>query len=274
MKNSRQNIAQLEKHANSIRRKILKMAYEMKSSHTGGCLSCVDLLTVLYFCTMKINSKNPLDPGRDRLIFSKAHASKALYAVLSERGFFPNIKLSTYEKDGGLPGHTTRNVVPGVEISAGSLGHGLSIASGMAYAGKIDKKKFRVFAMLSDGECDEGSTWEAILFAGHHKLSNLSVIVDYNKIQSFGRTKEVLDLDPFADKWKAFGWSVKEVDGHNIPKIISALKKTPFDLNKPSVLIAHTIKGYNGIPKYINTVASHYKPPTEEEYKVLVKKLL
>lgn len=249
------------------------MAYEAKSSHTGGCLSCADILTVLYFSILKISPKDPLNTKRDRFVFSKAHASKALYAALCERGFFPQEKLSTYEKDGGLPGHTTRHIVPGVEISAGSLGHGLSLAAGMAYAGRLDNKKHRVFAMLSDGECDEGSTMEAILFAGHHKLSNLVAIVDYNKIQSFGRTKNVLDLEPFYDKWKSFNWGVREVDGHNITKIISSLRKIPFEVSKPSVLIAHTIKGYRGVPKYIDTVDSHYRPPTEEEYKSLAKKL-
>lgn len=271
MKNSK---VSFEKHANNIRKEILKMAYEAKSSHTGGCLSCVDLLTVLYFSILRINPKDALNPNRDRFIFSKAHTSKALYAALCERGFFPKEKLSTYEMDGGLPGHTTKQVVPGVEISGGSLGHGLSIAAGMAYAGKVDKKSFRVFAMLSDGECDEGSTWEAILFAGHHKLSNLVAIVDYNKIQAFGRTKDVLDLEPFADKWKAFGWSVQEVDGHSIQEIQKKLEEIPFKKYKPSVLIAHTIKGYKGVAEHVDKVSSHYKSPTEEEYKMIIKKLL
>lgn len=263
----------LEKHANSIRREIITMAYEASSAHTGGSLSCVDLLTVLYFSVMKINPKEPFSASRDRFIFSKAHDSKALYAVLAQRGYFDKKTLSKYEMNEGLPGHTTRHVLPGVEMSAGSLGHGLSVAAGIAYIGKIDKKSFRVFAMLSDGECDEGSTWEAILFAGHHKLFNLVAIVDYNKIQSFGRTKEILDLEPFGKKWESFGWGVLEADGHNIAKIESALKIISFEKNKPSVLIAHTIKGYKGVPKYVNEVSSHYKPPTEEEYKEAIKRL-
>lgn len=264
----------LEKHANSIRREILKMAYETKSSHTGGCLSCVDLLTILYFKALRVNPQDPLNPNRDRFIFSKAHASKALYAVLVEKGFFPKEKLSTYERNNGLPGHTARNVVPGVEMSGGSLGHGLSIAAGMAYAGKLNKSVVRVFAMLSDGECDEGSTWEAILFAGHHKLSNLIAVVDYNKIQSFGRTKDILDLEPFRKKWEAFGWGVIEVDGHNMKEIEKVFRKIPFTAGKPSALIAHTIKGYKGVKKHINQVSSHYKPPTKEEYEELLKELL
>ena len=251
----------------------MAMAYEAKSAHSGGSLSCVDLLTVLYFSVMKINPKKPYEENRDRFLFSKAHDSKALYAALAERGFFKKEILSTYEKNEGLPGHPTIRVVPGVEITAGSLGHGLSIGAGMSYVGKIENKKYRVFVMLSDGECDEGSVWEAALFAGHHKLSNLVAIVDYNKIQSFGRTKEILDLEPFGKKWESFGWGVLEVDGHNIAKIEPALKKIPFAKNKPSVLIAHTIKGYKGVPKYVDKVSSHYKPPTEEEYKEAIKRL-
>lgn len=263
----------LEKHANSIRREIITMAYKAKSAHSGGSLSCVDLLTVLYFSVMKINPKAPYEENRDRFLFSKAHNSKALYAVLAEGGFFKKEILETYERNKGLPGHPTIRVVPGVEITAGSLGHGLSIGTGMSYIGKIENKKYRVFVMLSDGECDEGSTWEAALFAGHHKLSNLVAIVDYNKIQSFGRTKEILELEPFGKKWESFGWEVLEVNGHDISKIDGALKKIPFVKSKPSVLIAHTIKGYKGVKKHINKVSSHYKPPTKEEYIEVIKNL-
>jgi len=263
----------LLRHADEIRKNIITMAYEASSAHMGGCLSCVDLLVVLYFSIMKINPKDPLGSGRDRFVFSKAHASKAFYATLARRGYFNKEILSKYEKNEGLPGHPTRYILPGVETSGGSLGHGLSIAAGMAYAGKVDNKSYRVFAMLSDGECDEGSTWEAILFAGHHKLSNLVVVIDYNKIQSYGRTKEVLDLEPFRQKWEAFGWEVCEVDGHNIGKIEKAFKKLLLKKGKPSVLIAHTIKGYKGVGKYVNTIASHYKSPTKEEYEEAIKNL-
>lgn len=249
----------------------MDMAYVSQSAHIGGSLSCVDILTVLYFSIMKINPKSPDDPSRDWLIFSKAHDCKALYATLSERGFFNSEKLKTYEMNGGLPGHSTRHIVPGVEASAGSLGHGLSVAVGIAYAKKLDKKAQKVFAVLSDGECDEGSTWEAILFAGHHKLSNLVVIVDYNKLQAFGRTSEILELEPFAAKWEAFGWNVKEVDGHDVLKIQKAFKKIPFGKGKPSVLLAHTIKGYLGVKKHVDQVSSQYRPPSEEEYKEVLE---
>lgn len=262
----------LNKISNDIRKTVIDMAYEAQSAHTGGSLSCVDILTALYFGIMRINPKNPQDPNRDRLVFSKAHDCKTLYAVLAKSGFFDEKILRTYEKDGGLPGHSTK-VVPGVEVSAGSLGHGLSIAAGMAYSAKLDGKKHKVFAVVSDGECDEGSTWEAILFAGQHKLNNLIAIVDYNKIQGFGRTEEVLNLEPFTKKWKDFNWEVLEVDGHDIEKIVGCLKKAPFTQNKPSVLIAHTVKGYKGVRKHIDQISSHYKPPTKDEYEELKEDL-
>lgn len=257
---------ELKKIAKEIRKDIILMSLRAKSAHTGGALSCVEILVVLYFKIMKVFPKDSENPRRDRLIFSKAHDAKALYAVLSERGFFDKKILEGYETNGGLlPGHSTRHCVPGVEVSAGSLGHGLSMAAGMAYVGKKDKKNFRVFSILSDGECDEGSTWEAILFAGHHKLSNLISIVDYNKLQGFGYIKNILDLEPFTDKWKAFGWEVREVDGHNLNDLIENLSSVPFRKEKPSVIIAHTIKGFKGVPKHVNQISSQYKPPTEEE---------
>ncbi len=261
----------LIKKASLVRRAVLQMAFKAQSAHTGGSLSCVEILTTLYFSIMHVNQNDPEDPARDRLVFSKAHDCKALYAVLAERGFFPNKLLDTYEQDGGLPGHSTRKSVPGVEISAGSLGHGLPIACGLAYAAKQDGRTHRIFAVLSDGECDEGSTWEGVLFAGHHHLDNLVVIVDYNKIQSYGRTKDILDLEPFAVKWQAFGWQAKEVDGHNTDKLHRVLSKTPFVPGKPSVIFAHTVKGFGGVSRHIDQVSSHYKPPLAEEYAELMK---
>lgn len=271
---NKEGLKLLEEISREVRKDIIKMSFRAKSAHTGGALSCVEILVALYFKIMKVFPKDPENPQRDRLIFSKAHDGKALYAVLCERGFFPKKILEGYESDGGkLPGHSTRHCIPGVEVSAGSLGHGLSMAAGMAYVGKQDKKKFRVFAVLSDGECDEGSTWEAILFAGHHKLDNLIVIVDYNKLQGYGFTKDILGLEPFASKFKSFGWEVKEIDGHNINKIIETLSKLPLKTDKPSVVIAHTIKGLGGVPSHINQISSQYKPPTQEEAHEAVKKL-
>jgi transketolase len=263
----------LEKITKEIRKSIMHMAFKARSSHSGGCLSCVEILTILYFEIMNVDPKNPYKQTRDRLIFSKAHDCKALYAVLAERGFFNKNLLDTYETDGGLPGHSTRHCLPGIEVSAGALGHGLSIAAGIAYVGKIKKEKHKVFAVLSDGECDEGSTWEAVLFAGHHKLNNLVAVIDYNKLQAFGRTEEVLDLEPFSKKWESFNWIVEEVDGHNLVKLSSIFKNLSYESNKPLVIIAHTIKGQGGIEKYADKVESHYKSPLEEEYREVIKKL-
>jgi len=259
--------------SNNIRKKILKMIFTSQASHIGSALSCVDILTVLYFKILAIDPKNPWLENRDRFILSKGHAVAALYATLAERGFFNKKLLKSYCANGSnLPGHASRNCVAGVEVSTGSLGHGLAIANGIALAGKRDKKNYRVFVLLSDGECDEGSTWEAILFAGHHKLDNLVAIVDYNKWQAFGRTKDVLNLEPFTKKWKDFGWSVKEVDGHDFQEIYKVLRKIPFQKNKPSVVIAHTIKA-KGLSFMEDKLESHYRPPTEEEYKIAIKEL-
>lgn len=263
---------ELKKIASEIRRKIIEMCLMSQSAHMGGSLSSVEILTVLYFQVMRVYPEGQYNERRDRLIFSKAHDAKVLYAVLSRRGFFPVTLLAEYEQIGGrLPGHTSKSI-PGVEISAGSLGHGLPIACGMAYAAKLDNKKHRVFALLSDGECDEGSTWEAVLFAGHHKLNNLTAIIDYNKLQGFGFTKDVLDLEPFSEKFKSFNWDVVTVDGHDIRELKNAFLK--IHENKPMAIIANTIKGNGGVEKYVNTVASQYKPPNSEEAEIAIKKLL
>jgi transketolase len=276
--------------ASKVRRDILSMSYTAKSAHMGGSLSVVEILVVLYGRVMHAHPKDPRHAMRDRLVFSKAHDAKALYATLCAYGFFPKQVLKGYEQDGGkLPGHTVKGCVPGVEISAGSLGHGLSIAAGMAWAlnmkhqsvGGVNasKKKNsdasdvltpRVYAVLSDGECDEGSTWEAALFTGHHKLGNLTVIVDCNGIQGYGRVEDVLNLEPFADKWRAFGFETSVVDGHSFDELIRVLKKT---YKKPHVVLAKTVKGYGGPKQYINTIESQYKSPTEEEYKEFVRSL-
>ena len=268
------NLSQLKHHAKSVRRNILTMSFHARSAHTGGSLSCVEILITLYFNIMKVYPNNPYDKNRDRLIFSKAHDAKALYATLAERGFFSKKILEKYEVDDGmLAGHTIRHAVPGIEASAGSLGHGLPIACGVSYAGRMSNKKFRVFCVMSDGECDEGSVWEAAMFAGHHGLSNLIVIVDYNKLQGFGFTKDILNLEPFAKKWEAFGWNVKEVDGHNISKLISVISSVAFNSKKPSVILAHTIKGKGGPDQHINQISSQYCPPSEDEYEKVMHML-
>lgn len=259
--------------AKEIRKKVLKMFFDSQTAHIGSSLSEVDILTILYFKILSIDPKNPTAEDGDRFLLSKGHGAAALYATLAQRGFFPEETLDIYCQNGGkLPSHSTRGCVPGVEVSTGSLGHGLPMGCGMALAGKRDSKKYRVFVLLSDGECDEGSNWEAALFASHHKLDNLIAIIDYNKLQAFGRTNEVLNLEPLDKKWQDFGWEVKEIDGHNFEEIENGLSKIPFQKGKPSLLIAHTIKG-KGVSFMEDKLEWHYKNLTKEEYEQALKEL-
>ncbi len=256
-----------------IRQNILKMIHRSKGGHIGSSLSCVDILTVLYFKILKIDPKSPLAPERDRFILSKGHAVAALDAVLAQRGFFPKEILETYCQDGSkLAGHSTKGAVPGMEVSTGALGHGLSMGAGMAVAAKNDNKDYRIFVLMSDGECQEGSVWEAALFSSHHKLDNLIGIIDYNKIQAFGRINDVLNLEPLLKKWQDFGWEVKEIDGHNFSEIENVFSEIPFQKGKPSLVIAHTVKG-KGISFLEDRLISHYKHFTEEEYKKALEEL-
>jgi transketolase len=244
-----------------IRAHTLRMVHQAKASHVGTCFSMTDILAVLYGAVLRVDPARTDWPDRDRFILSKGHGAAAIYATLAECDFIPVEWLDTYCCDGTrLAGHITHYGVPGVEVSSGSLGHGLSIGSGMALAGKRDGRPYRVFTLLSDGECDEGSIWEAVLFAPHHKLDNLIAIVDYNKIQSFGTVKEVLDLEPFADKWRAFGWAVQEIDGHDIEQILHTLWSVPFVAGQPSCVIAHTVKG-KGVSFMENRLEWHYRSP-------------
>ncbi len=265
------NFSQVSKE---IRKKILKMNYLAQGTHIGSSLSIADLLTVLYFKILTINPKKALDENRDRFILSKGHAVAALYATLAQRGFFSAKILDHYCQDGKkLPGHATKQSVPGVEVSTGSLGHGLSMASGMALAGKRDDKKHRVFVIMSDGECDEGSVWEAALFSSHHKLDNLTLIIDYNKLQAFGRTNDVLKLEPLKEKWQAFGWAAREINGHNFSEIEKTLLTVPFVEGKPSVIIAHTIKG-KGVSFMEDKLEWHYNNLSKEDYQRALKELV
>lgn len=246
-------------YARRMRAHALRMVHAAKASHIGTCLSAADVLAVLYHDVMRIEPQNPKLPQRDRFILSKGHGAAIIYAALAERGFFPATWLNDYCTDGSpLTGHINHAGVPGVEVSTGSLGHGLSIGCGMALGLRADGQGARVFVMLSDGECDEGSIWEAALFAPFHKLANLTVIVDYNKIQSFGSVKDVLDLEPFADKWRAFGWHVVELDGHDHAALRPALKT--MQPQQPTLILAHTVKG-KGISFMENDLAWHYRSP-------------
>lgn len=259
--------------ATKIRGHVLKMTSRAKSSHVGAALSIADIVAVLYTDILNVRPSQPDWPQRDRFILSKGHGCTSLYAALSEGGFFPLSWLDNYYQNGSrLAGHATRHGVPGVDLSTGSLGHGLSVACGMALSAQKDGAPFRVFAVLSDGDCQEGSTWEAVLFGAHHKLDNLVAIVDYNKFVSWAPTKEVLNLDPLAEKWRAFGWSVREVDGHNIEQLEQNLKAIPFEPGLPSCVIAHTTKG-KGVSFMENKFIWHYKAPDDNELKQALSEL-
>ena len=262
-----------------IRRHCLRMVHHAQASHIGTCLSMADLLAVLYHNALRVDPSRPDWPERDRFVLSKGHGAAALYAVLAERGFFPRDWLYTYCDDGGrLAGHVTRHGVPGVDFATGSLGHGLAVACGMAMAVPPAERRRhqpagdtrgtpvpqRVFVLLSDGECDEGSTWEAALFAPHHGLDNLVAMVDCNAIQSFGRVKDVLDLEPLGEKWRAFGWAVVEIDGHDHEAIHAALQGVPVEVGRPTVVIARTIKG-KGVPFMEDELLWHYRSPDDAE---------
>ena len=259
--------------AKRIRVHALRMTSKSGGSHVGAAFSCADILAVLYSRVLNVDPLNPSWPLRDRFVLSKGHAGSALYAVLAECGFFSVEKLETHYMDGSdLCGHVSHKGVPGVEVSTGSLGHGLALAAGMAYAAKLDGLWHRVFALLSDGECDEGSTWEAILFAAHHQLDRLVTIVDYNKIQSLAPVSETIGLEPFAQKWSSFGWAVKEVDGHNHEALADALRSVPFSIGKPSCLLAHTLKG-KGVSFMENTVLWHYRVARGAEFDAALAEL-
>lgn len=258
--------------ATAIRAHVLRMTHKARSSHVGSSLSMADLLAVLYTSVLRVDAAKPNWAERDRFILSKGHGCAGVYAVLAERGFFPIEWLDTYYQDGShLAGHIMHSV-PGVEASTGSLGHGLSIGCGMALAGKRENRPYRVFVLLSDGECDEGSTWEAALFAPHHRLNNLIAIVDYNKFQAFGTVKEVLDLEPIVEKWQAFGWAVREIDGHNFEQIENALLGVPFEPEQPSCIIAHTVKG-KGVSFMENQLIWHYWSPDDEQLRQALAEL-
>ena len=255
----------LEGFAARIRKQTVRMVNHAQSAHVGSSLSMADLLAALYGKFLRVRPSEPDWADRDRFILSKGHACAGLYATLAELGFFPKEWLDTFYQNGGrLAGHATHTGVPGIEVSTGSLGHGLPLACGMALAAKRDDRSYRVFAVLSDGECDEGSTWEAALFAPQHRLDNLVAIVDYNKIQSLGRVKEVLDLDPLGKKWETFGWAVEEIDGHDMAEIAQHLTQLPFQSGKPNCIIAHTVKG-KGVSFMEDKLLWHYRNPTAED---------
>ncbi len=255
--------------AHRIRADVLHMTHLGRSSHVGSCLSVADIIAVLYGAVMRHDPRHPQKPDRDRLIMSKGHAGAAIYAALAECGYFPKDDLLTHCQNGSLLSGHVSHYVTGVDVSTGSLGHGLSIGAGMAVNSHRRGLGFRTFVVMSDGECDEGSVWEAAMFAGHHNLSSLAVVIDYNKMQSLTSTTETLDLEPFADKWRAFGWEVTEVDGHDHTALRQAFDRPTHqgdlpEKQRPLCVVAHTTKG-KGISFMENQVLWHYRPPDADE---------
>lgn len=259
--------------AKKIRLHALEMTSRGGSSHVASILSIADILSVLFKSKLKLFPTNPKSPLRDRFILSKGHAGAGVYAALAELGFFPVSELKKHYSDGSIfSGHVSHKGVPGVEFSTGSLGHGLSVACGMSYASRLNKAKYKVVNLMSDGECDEGSNWEAILFAAHHKLTNLVNIVDYNKLQSIHSIENTLGLEPFRLKWEAFGWHVIEVDGHDHSELKDAFDNSFKAKHKPTCIIAHTIKG-KGVSFMENNALWHYRSPQGEEFKLAIQEI-
>lgn len=254
----------LDQRSRELRKVIVKTLEAGRRGHVGAAFSLVEILRVLYDNILRYDPKDPKWFERDRCILSKGHGCLALYALLAEKGFFPESELWKFCKADGILGGHPEHKVPGVEVSTGSLGHGLSLGIGMAINARYEKADYRTFVIVGDGECNEGSIWEACLCAGKHKLSNLTVLVDYNKHQSYATTAEVLSLEPFVDKWMAFGFATKEVDGHNVEELKSALLSIPFESDKPSVIICHTIKG-RGISYVENNLDWHHKSKVSDE---------
>jgi transketolase len=268
------DIAALEKRASVLRARIIETSSKSGTPHLGSCLSCVDILTALYFDVLRIDPANHRAPERDRLILSKGHGAPALFQVLAMRGFYAESRLDNYGQDGGVFAEhpPTPEHLPGIEAATGSLGHGLPIGLGMALAGRIQARPYNVYAVLSDGECNEGSVWEAAMLAAAQRVSNLCVVIDFNKWQATGRSREVMALDPLADKWRAFGWNTVEVDGHDMSALLQALRGFPGAEGKPTAIIAHTVKG-KGVSFMEDDNNWHYRIPTAEEV-VLAKREL
>ncbi|MBI4440291.1 transketolase [Candidatus Woesearchaeota archaeon] len=261
----------LENKAREHRIEIIQMIYDAQSGHPGGSLSAIDILTALYGYKMKFNPKKPDWEDRDRFVYSKGHACPALYTVLADHGYFSREEFKKFRKLGGmLQGHADRKWTPGVEFSAGSLGQGLGFAIGIALAGRLDKKDYKVYCMLGDGECEEGAVWESAMAAPNFRLKNLIAILDYNKVQQTGKVKDIMNLEPIEDKWKSFGWRTIVIDGHSMKEIVSALDAAVKD--GPTIIIANTKKG-KGVSFMELNEKFHGKAPNAEEYKKAMEEL-
>ena len=268
-----ENVEELEKQAKVIRRGVIDQVYKAGSGHPGGSLSISDIMTVLYFNELNIDEKNPKWEDRDRVVLSKGHCVPALYSCLANRGFFDVSELTGFRKiESSLQGHPDMTKVPGVDMSTGSLGQGLSVAVGMAIAGKLDKKDYRVYCLLGDGEIEEGEVWEAAMSAAKYKLDNLCAIVDNNNLQIDGTIEEVMSSYPIDEKFKSFGFQIINIDGHNIEEIKSAFEVAKNVKEKPVCIIAKTIKG-KGVSFMENKVEWHGKAPNEEQYKIAIEEL-
>ncbi len=267
------SVKEMKAVAKRLRRHIITMTGRAGSGHPGGSLSAVEIVTALYFKVLRHKPQDPRWGDRDRFILSKGHAAPVLYATLAECGYFPVDELATLRQlDSRLQGHTDRVTTPGVEMSAGALGQGLSFAIGVALAGRLNSQDYRVYVLLGDGECDEGQIWEAAMAAAHYKLDNLAAIVDNNGQQIDGWNRDVMNLDPFNKKWQAFGWHVIEVDGHDLARLITAFDRAKLVKGKPTVIIAHTIKG-KGVSFMENNPDFHGKVPNAEEVEIALKEL-
>lgn len=251
--------------AREIRGDLVAMSYAKKTPHLGSSLSCVDIVVAAYWGALRIDPRQPWSPDRDRFILSKGHAATTLYAALARRGFCDPVMLESYNCDGSrLAEHPCWRCMPGVEASTGSLGHGLPLALGMELARQIQGLDYRSFVLMSDGECEEGTTWEAALFAAAHKLDRVAAIIDYNKWQATGRSDEVMALCPLGDKWRAFGWAVREVNGHDMAALLAAMDTVPGTSGRPLAIIAHTVKG-KGVSFMEDDNNWHYRTPNDEE---------
>jgi len=272
-KYSKKLILNLKKKALTIRRHIVRMIHKAGSGHPGGSLSAVEILTALYFHIMKIRPKEPNWKGRDKFILSKGHSCPVLYAALAEKGYFPAKKLNTLRRINSiLQGHPDMKKTPGVDITSGSLGQGLSAAVGMALAVKLDKKKCHIYVLLGDGELQEGQVWEAAMSAAHYKLNNLTAIIDYNGLQVDGRVSEIMEISPVREKWRDFNWGTIEIDGHNFNEILDALEKAKKSKSRPFVIIAHTTKG-KGVSFMENEVDWHGKPIDDKQLEIALREL-
>ncbi len=266
-------IAELAEKARNLRIQVVKMIYKAKSGHPGGSLSATDIITALYFHHLNIDPTHPHWPERDRFILSKGHAAPLLYAALAEKGFFSQKELNTLRSIGSiLQGHPDIRKTPGVEMTTGYLGHGLSVGVGIALGAKLDRKSYRIYVLLGDGEIDAGFNWEAAMAANKYKLDNLTAILDLNGVQLDGPTNEIMPLEPVVDKWRSFNWHTIEIDGHNIKQVLETLDETKYIHGKPSIIIAHTIKG-KGVSFMENKSAWHGRAPNKEEFETALKEL-